>query len=410
MRILHTGDWHLGDRLGRIDRTDDLRRAVERIAGYCDTEKVDTLLVAGDLFSEMASPDTLRDSIRHLQEVFEKFMVEGGTIVAITGNHDRETFCQTLRLAMGLAAPMGPKLGDLGQTHRFYLATGPTFFRIPDRATGGEVQFALMPYPTVQRYLTRDEIQAYNSLQEKNRHLTTAYMQKLAEMQEHPAFRKDLPTVLSAHIAVQGATLSGFFRLSEEEDIIFDAAAVPTGFAYVGLGHIHRPQAVAQIDHVRYSGSVERMDLGEAGDEKSCAIVDLGPEGREGDVRLLEMPSTPVLDLPITDPEVQIPRLRDTFPRHADMLVRLSVHYTAGQQNREQILRDLDAIFPRWYFRELRERNALGETLSASAEGHTESFEETVRGYLRQELIQHDEAKRDRILARAEELMREVTP
>jgi exonuclease SbcD len=410
MRILHTADWHLGDRLGRIDRTEDLRRAVERIAGYCDSEKVDTLLVAGDLFSEMASPDTLRDAIRHLQEVFEKFMVDGGTIVAITGNHDRETFCQTLRLAMGLAAPMGPKLGDLGQTHRFYLATGPTFFRIPDRTTGGEVQFVLLPYPTAQRYLTRDEMQAYNSLQEKNRHLTTAYMQKLTELQDHPFFRKELPTVLSAHIAVQGATLSGFFRLSEEEDIVFDAGAVPTNFAYVGLGHIHRPQTILGHQHVRYSGSVERMDLGEAGDEKTCAIADIGPEGVEGEVQLREMPSTPILDLPITDPEIQIPRLAENYPRHADMLVRLSVHYTAGQQNREQILRDLDAIFPRWYFRELRERNALGETLTAGSEGHVESFEETVRGYLRQELIQHEEARRDRILARAEELMREVTP
>ena len=30
MKILHTADWHLGDRLGR---TDDLRRAVECFAG-----------------------------------------------------------------------------------------------------------------------------------------------------------------------------------------------------------------------------------------------------------------------------------------------------------------------------------------------------------------------------------------
>lgn len=410
MRILHTGDWHLADRLGRIDRTDDLRRAVERIAGYCASEQVDTLLVAGDLFSEMASPDTLRDSIRHLQEVFEKFMIDGGTIVAITGNHDRETFCQTLRLAMGLAAPLGPKVGGLGQTHRFYLATGPTFFRIPDRQTGGEVQFVLLPYPTAQRYLTRDEVQAYNSLQEKNRHLTTAYLQKLDEMQHHPSFRADLPTVLSAHIAVHGATLSGFFRLSEEEDIVFDAGAVPATFDYVGLGHIHRPQAILGQQHVRYSGSIERMDLGEAGDEKSVALFDLGTDGIEGEVRLLELPSTPILDVPITDPEIQIPRLAEMYPRHAEMLVRLSVHYTAGAQNREQILRDLDAIFPRWYFRELRERNELGETLTESREGQVESFEETVRGYLKQELIQHEEATRDRILARVEELIREVSP
>jgi exonuclease SbcD len=408
MRILHTGDWHLGDRLGRIDRTDDLRRAVERIGEYCQREDIDTLLVAGDLFSEIASPDTLRESIRHLQEVFEKFMVEGGTVVAITGNHDREPFCQTLRLAMGLAAPMGPKLGDLGQTHRFYLATGPTFFRLPDRRTGGEVQFTLMPYPTAQRYLTRDTTQAYNSLQEKNRHLTTTYVAKLEELQQHAAFRRDLPTVLSAHIAVEGATLSGFFRLSEEEDIVFNAGAVPTSFAYVGLGHIHRPQAILGQEHVRYSGSIERMDLGEKNDEKSVAVVDIGPSGLEGGVRLLDMPSTPVADLQIVDPEAQLPRLRDDYPEHEKMLVRLSVFYTAGEQNREAILRELETIFPRWYFRELHERNALGETLTAASEGNVETFEETVRGYLRQELIQHDETVRERILARVEELMKEV--
>ena len=51
MRILHTADWHLGDRLGRIDRTADLRTAVERVAAHCQEHRVDVLLVAGDLFS-----------------------------------------------------------------------------------------------------------------------------------------------------------------------------------------------------------------------------------------------------------------------------------------------------------------------------------------------------------------------
>ena len=71
MRILHTADWHLGDRLGRIDRTDDLRRAVERVADYCKSEQVEVLLVAGDLFSELSRPDSLRESIAHLQATFE---------------------------------------------------------------------------------------------------------------------------------------------------------------------------------------------------------------------------------------------------------------------------------------------------------------------------------------------------
>src|SRR6202035_3516381 len=95
MIILHTADWHLGDRLGRIDRTADLRRAVERVANYCRDEHVDVLLVAGDLFSELSRPDSLRESIEHIQETFEPFLLAGGSVLALTGNHDNENFCQT---------------------------------------------------------------------------------------------------------------------------------------------------------------------------------------------------------------------------------------------------------------------------------------------------------------------------
>src|SRR6185312_6622459 len=77
MKLLHTADWHLGDRLGRIDRTDDLRRAVDRVADLCRDERVDVLLVAGDLFSELARPDGLREAIRHWRDRFREFL-EGG--------------------------------------------------------------------------------------------------------------------------------------------------------------------------------------------------------------------------------------------------------------------------------------------------------------------------------------------
>src|SRR4051812_24979622 len=132
MRLLHTADWHLGDRLGRIDRTDDLRRGVEQVAAYCESERVDVLLVAGDVFSELARPDGLRDAVRHLQTVFDSFLRRGGAILAVTGNHDNENFCQTLRHAMGLAAPPCVGAGELAPTGRLYLADEPTLLRLPD--------------------------------------------------------------------------------------------------------------------------------------------------------------------------------------------------------------------------------------------------------------------------------------
>src|SRR5436190_12805001 len=132
MKLVHTADWHLGDRLGRIDRTDDLRRAVERVAAVCRDERADVLLIAGDLFSELARPDGLRDAIRHLQASFEPFLRGGGTVLAVTGNHDNENFCQTLRHAMTLAAPGAGTFGAVAPPGRLYLASEPTLLRLAD--------------------------------------------------------------------------------------------------------------------------------------------------------------------------------------------------------------------------------------------------------------------------------------
>jgi exonuclease SbcD len=190
MRILHTADWHLADRLGRIDRTAGLRKGVERVAEYCAQEKVDLLLVAGDLFSELAGPEALRDAIRHLQEVFAGFLRDGHTILTLTGNHDKENFCQTLRHAMSLAAPLSDRPGETVAPGRLYLATGPTLLRVDDPVHGLPVQFLLMPYPTPTRYLADEAAQRYQGLDEKNRHLMQAYTAKLHALKDSEHFSR----------------------------------------------------------------------------------------------------------------------------------------------------------------------------------------------------------------------------
>ncbi len=408
MRILHTADWHLADRLGRIDRTDDLRKAVERVAEYCRLHKVDVLLVAGDLFSELAGPDALRESIKHLQKTFEQFLRDGGTILALTGNHDKENFCQTLKHAMSLAAPSTGKFGDTVEPARLYLATDPTLLSLIDRESQEPVQFILMPYPTPTRYLEDEESQRYQSLDEKNRHLMAAYTNRLNKLQSHSRFDPRLQTVLAAHIHVRGAELPNLFRITEQEDVVFSDADLPTGFAYIALGHIHRGQALAGQKHVRYSGSIERMDLGEQDDQKGVVLLDIGPEGLRGEPTVLPLEATPIYEIEIHSPQEEIPALRERYLNAQNGLVRIVCTYTAGIDNREDILRELSEIFPRWYDREIIERNALSGTLVGGAAGPVKSFEETVRDYLRQELSNHDEAYRDAILARAEALMGEV--
>jgi exonuclease SbcD len=407
MKILHTADWHLGDRLGRIDRTDDLRRAVERVAAHCAGRAVDVLLVAGDLFSEMARPDGLREAIRHVQETFRPFLRDGGTIVTLTGNHDNENFCQTLCHAMSLAAPAADEPGTLVPPGRLYLASQPTFLRLADRHDGYPVQFVLMPYPTPTRYLDHEESQRYHSLEEKNKHLQSAYAAALSAIRADPRFDPKLPSVLSAHVHVRGGEVSTLFRISEQEDVVFDSEDLPADFAYVALGHIHKPQCIAGRSHVRYSGSIERMDLGESGDNKGVVLFELGPDGRRGEPEVLPLESTPVYVVDVQEPRAELPLLASSYPDAERALVHIKLKYTAGVDNLDEVLRELETIFPRWYARDWKESGALDDPLTIGEAPRGKSFEDTVRDYLKAELVNHDDAEREAVLARAEELLRE---
>ncbi len=190
--------------------------------------------------------------------------------------------------------------------------------------------------------------------------------------------------------------------------MVFSDADLPAGFAYIALGHIHRAQFLGGQKHIRYSGSIERMDLGEKDDQKGVVLFDLGPEGLRDEPAPLPLEATPIYEIEIRSPQDEIPALKERYPDAQNDLVRVICTYTAGVDNREEILRELNEIFPRWYAREIIERNTLTGTLVGGSAGPAKSFEETVRDYLRQELTNLEEAQRDAILARAEALMAEV--
>jgi len=403
MKLLHTADWHLNDRLGRIDRTADLRAAVERIAAQVKEHKVDTLIVAGDLFSELARPDALRDTILHWREVFGGFLANGGTILTCTGNHDSETFCQTLRHAMILAAPTVGGQGDTVPPGRFYLAADPTLLRLKN------TQFILMPYPTPMHYLGGEAGQKYDSPESKNSLLVKAFENKIQELRQHQKFDPALPAILIGHANVFGAVMGDkLFRMNLEDDVVVKSEAFAEQFAYVALGHIHKPQFLGH-EHIRYSGSIEKMDLGESNDSKSSVVFELDDQGKARDITVLPLPSTPVYELNVNDPPTDIPRLKQEYEGAERDLVKLNIRYSAGRDHLEEILRDLERLFPRWYARDWVETSRVTDSLTPATADRSKSFEETVRDYLKGELMSHTEAERVEMFRLAEELMAHVT-
>ena len=303
---------------------------------------------------------------------------------------------------MTLAAPAVEKPGAVVPPGRLYLASEPTVLRLPDRSGAYSVPFVLMPYPTPSRYLGG---QKYASADEKNRLLIAAFERTLDELRDHPSIQ-DVPPVLVAHVHVHGSQVGpSLFRLSEQEDVVVGAATWAERFAYVALGHIHKPQAIGGHEHVRYCGSIERLDLGEANNSPGAVLVELGPAGRVTEPVVLPLGGTPIYDVPVTDPTEDIPRLRAEFADAKGDLVNLHVKYTAGTHNLEEVLRELDAIFPRWYARDWVEAGQLGGTLTVGEADRSKGFAETVRDYLRQELQNHADA--EEFVALADELMGE---
>ena len=386
----------MNDTLGRIDRSEDIFRALQQIATYLETRAVDVMLVAGDLFCDRSRPDQTREAIARLRQIFGPFLARGGSIVAISGNHDSEILFETLRDASHLFAP--PQGCDEGRLH---LAPNPRMLKLSDRA-GQQVQFVLMPYPSARCYLRGHDIE-YSTVADRNRLVQKHFVQTLNDLRLK--IDTALPSVLVSHIHVRGARTHNLFRVTEAEDVMFDATHIPTEWAYVAYGHIHEAQtAGAGLNHVRYCGSVECLDAGEANDKKGVLLFDIDAQGLCSDVETLPLSSTRLHQIEITDPD-EVATLRERFPDAENALVHYTLHWTPGLHNRDEIAREIGRIFPRWYKRDFVQNGAnslaiKGETL------HLSHVADNVRHYLNASLSENPQ--RAAVLELAESLLAET--
>jgi exonuclease SbcD len=121
----------------------------------------------------------------------------------------------------------------------------------------------------------------------------------------------------------------------------------------------------------------------------------------------LPLESTPIYDVQVINPAADLPRLREEYSDAGNDLANLHVRYTAGLDDLEDVLRDLDRLFPRWYARDWTESGKLGPSFVVGEPDREKGFAETVREYLKQELVQHGDEETAAILERAETLMQE---
>lgn len=400
MRILHTADWHLTEKLGSIDRRSDLLARMQEIATYLDEYRVDVMLIAGDVFSQGTRIDDLEKAMADINGIFKPFLLKGGTIAAISGNHDNEHFFAMLRSAFDLVAPINVGQAGPKSAGRLYLASQPTVLELANRA-GQSVQFVLLPYPTAKRYL-RDEQTHYKSLGEKHKLLHDQLLMRLEEMRQKYV-KKDLHSVLVSHIHVRGSQINTSHHLSENDTVVFDPAEIPASWSYIAYGHIHKPQTLLNASYIRYAGSIERLNYGERGDDKSVVLVDIGPRGRQEDPVCLPLKSTPFYRVEILNPETDMQGLRERYPDAEHALVSYRVVYKPGEHNLNSIIQELEAIFPRCYEMQAIPEGSITLSSDFAVAVPSGDVSGTVESYINDRLANHPD--REAVLKLASELL-----
>ena len=261
MRIVHTSDWHAGKVWKRVDRTPELVKVLDHLARFVASERVDLVLVTGDLFDN-AAPRA--EAERAVFRFFRDIGRAGAKSVVIAGNHDHPARVD----AWGLLAELSGVLtvGRLRPIDRLLEVTS----RAGELALVGAVPFTPMGKFVAALDLAADEGAARQTYATK----LSAVFRAISER-----FRPDAVNLIAAHTDVDGALRSGVERsVHLGTDWAMTPQAVPPNASYVALGHIHAPQAVpSALSPTRYAGSPLQLDFGEVGEAKSFVFIEAKP-------------------------------------------------------------------------------------------------------------------------------------
>lgn len=263
MRLLHTADWHLGRSLEGRSRQTEQENAMEEIIQIADEEKIDAILMAGDVF-DTVNPSALSEQLFY--ETVQR-LSKGGKrpLVAISGNHDHPDRVQA-------ASP-------LANHHGIHLIGRPVneLINLKIEKTGQELQVLAVPYPSESRLN-----ECLSAINEEDQ-IQAAYNDRLAYLFTHLSgqFRSSAVNIAMSHLFVAGGKESDSERPIQIGGAYTVAVpSLPEQAQYTALGHLHRPQTLLRNEKpVRYSGSPLAYSFSESGHTKSVTIIDIEPGG-----------------------------------------------------------------------------------------------------------------------------------
>ncbi|WP_028356855.1 exonuclease SbcCD subunit D C-terminal domain-containing protein [Brackiella oedipodis] len=266
MRILHTSDWHLGRRLLGKNRHAEFSAWLDWLLVCIQEQHVDALIVAGDIFdttTPSASTQALYyDFLYRLQNTCCRHCIIVG------GNHDSATLLNAPRLLL-----KHMNIHVVGQ------ATAPEEEILVLKNADQNVELVVCAVPYLHERDIR-QVEAFENIADKDQNIVKGiqtHYQTVAEQAQLIAQQHQVPLMATGHLFMVGGKTTdddGVRELYVGNEGAVRADIFPACFDYVALGHIHVPQKINGLDHIRYCGSPIAMGFGEAAQQKEVLIVE----------------------------------------------------------------------------------------------------------------------------------------
>jgi len=282
MKILHTSDWHLGQHFMGKSRKNEHKALITWLFECVEVRAIDVVIIAGDIFDTGSPPSYARELYNQLVLGLHQ---RGCQLVIVAGNHDSVSMLNESR---SLLAELNTYVVSSAKPNE----TNEHVVRLYRKgSTDAGALLCAIPY-----IRPRDIFQSEAGLDERSKQGLLAeqikdfYHDVYQLAQQEAKELGGLPILGSGHLTTLGASVSESVR----EIYVGTLESFPVdyfpAFSYLALGHIHRPQKVSGLDHVRYSGSPIPLSFDEVASQKNMVLVDYSSSHTAPDIHIIEIP------------------------------------------------------------------------------------------------------------------------
>lgn len=262
MKILHTADWHIGKKLHKNELSRDFDLFIDWLCTLLEKEKIDLLLVSGDVF-DLANPSS--EARRQYYRALMKMKKFDCKVILTGGNHDSPAMLDAPReILKELDIHI---IGGLPETIDETI--------IPVFGKSGEAEAVIAALPFLRDSDLRsaaDGVTYEDRLEATRKGIQNTFFEAAEICKTRFA---GLPALAMGHLFAAGIETSESEReIQIGNQAAFEASHFGNYFSYIALGHIHKPQRVSAAVPAFYSGSPLPLSFSERKDEKRILLID----------------------------------------------------------------------------------------------------------------------------------------